>query len=69
VAIVKGTIVEEKEDNVIVEDQNGELCSMKKSKVIVRTDKTVEFDEKDVEYGNDWRFSSPDHYDDQGERL
>jgi murein tripeptide amidase MpaA len=68
VAIVKGTIVEEREDKVIVQDQNGELCSMKKSKVIVRTDKTVEFDEIDVEYGNDWRFSSPDHYEDQGER-
>ena len=63
-AIIKGTIVEEKEDNVIVQDQNGELCSMKKSKILVRTDKTVEFDEKDIEYSNDWRFSSPVHYDD-----
>ena len=48
-AIIKGIIRKEKEDNLFIETTDGDTFLLRKSNVIMGEGNTVEFDDKDIE--------------------
>jgi hypothetical protein len=68
--LVKGIIVEEENDMVLVETEEQDLYRVKKNNLLECKDKNVEFDDKFIEL-EDWRFRIPidPNVNDTGETL